>query len=395
MRLIDIFRIAISTFVHNKMRTFLTVFGVAIGIGAIVFLLSLGYGLQNITIGEISSMKALQTLNITSGNSAILKLDNSSLEKIKSIEGVESANESLSTSGQVSLAGSKTDVLINMVSAEFVDLESPRLEAGSLYTTNEAEEIIVTSVIAIAFGKTSSQILGETVDISMYITDPENTKNYLLRQVKAKIIGVIKDSVASYAYIPNRLVEVPVGSTFTSVKVKAVKNNQIESIKIKLTDMGYKVSSLGERIDQLNQVFDIVKIVLIVLGAIALFVASIGMFNTLTISLLERTKDIGIMKSLGATDGEIYKIFLAESTMIATFGGTAGLAIAIILGNIFNLLISAFAIRAGGESVQVFQIPIYLSLAILGFSVLVGFATGIYPARRAGKLNPLDALRYE
>ncbi|MFA7254320.1 MAG: ABC transporter permease [Patescibacteria group bacterium] len=395
MKIIDIFRISISTFIHNKMRTLLTIFGVSIGIGAIVFLLSLGYGVQNITINEISSIKALSTLNITSGNSSVLPMNDESVKRFQGISNVTSVSPNLALSGQVLYNKSKTDVLVNSVSSEYVDLESPRLEAGTLYTADDSREIVVTTLIANAFNIKPKDLVGQQIKLQAYELDPQNNNQPKLIEGDYTVIGVIKDSTSSLAYVPRETIEILPNSKYAVIKIKVSDNKQIQATKSTITEMGYTANSLGEKIDQMNQVFNIAKIVLAILGAIALAVASIGMFNTLTISLLERTKDIGIMKSLGATDKEVYAIFLTESTLIGLFGGGVGISIALVIGNLLNVFINILATRAGGEPVKIFDAPILVILVILFFSFLIGFLTGIYPARRAARLNPLDALRYE
>ncbi|MFA5927043.1 MAG: ABC transporter permease [Patescibacteria group bacterium] len=395
MKPIDVLRISLSTFVNNKMRTILTIFGIAIGIGAIVFLVSFGYGLQKITIGEIQSIKALKTLMVTSGDSSILSMGDDAVEKFKKIEGTESVNPNLSMSGQVIYGSTRTDSLINAVSAEYLDLEGPRLEAGEQYTGDSDKEIVVTSVAANAFGLSPNDLVGKTVKVAAYIPDPENEKTPILAEGEYTIVGVIKDSVASYLYLPIGTIAIPKNSSYSAIKVKARDTAVMAQMKETLTGLGYKTTSIGEKIDQMNRIFQIAQIVLLTLGAIALVVASIGMFNTLTISLLERTKDIGVMKALGATDKGIYAVFLSEAAIISFAGGFSGIVLSLLSGNILNVVISAVAVRAGGESVKIFQTPWQFIAIIIAFSFIVGILTGLYPARRAARLNPLDALRYE
>lgn len=395
MRAIDILRISLSTFVHNKMRTLLTVFGIAIGIGTIVLLFSLGYGLQKVTIEEISTMKALSTYNVSTGNSGILKLNDETVKKISAIPGVESTDTSLSVSGQVKYDGSQTDLIANIASARFLDLESPRMDAGSLYASDSTKNIVITSTIAGAFNMAASDMINKKISLELVIPNPVNESAPTTFSDEYTVTGVIKDSSASYAYIPSGSVALPAGSDYTTVKAKVESQAKMSGVRGEVEKMGFQATSVGERITQMNKIFNNVQIFLIVFGAIALLVASIGMFNTLTISLLERTKDIGIMKALGATDKEIYLIFLTESTMISTAGGAIGVIGAFILGTIANVLISTLAGRYGGDPVKIFQAPVLFVGFILIFSIITGFLTGLYPSRRAGKLNPLDALRYE
>jgi len=377
------------------MRTVLTILGVAIGISTIIFLVSIGYGLQQITIGEIKSIKALTTYNITTGNSGILALNQETVDDLKKIQDVASVNALLSMSGQISLDGKKTDVLVNDASAEYVDLESPKLSAGENFKNDTDNKIIVTDIVASAFNIAPAELVGKTVTLNFYVPNPENDKQPIEQKKDYVVSGTIKDNTASYLYLPSGTVTIPGKTNFNGAKVKVSDSKKMEGVKEQLVKLGYKTSSIGERINEMNRIFNIAQIVLLVFGAVALIVASIGMFNTLTISLLERTKDIGIMKALGATDRSVYAIFLAESTIISFGGGVVGIVLALIFGYLINIFVSILAVRAGGEAVMIFQPPIIFVLIIFVFSLIVGVVTGLYPAKRAAKINPLDALRYE
>jgi putative ABC transport system permease protein len=119
------------------------------------------------------------------------------------------------------------------------------------------------------------------------------------------------------------------------------------------------------------------------------------MFNTMTIALLERTGEIGIMKSIGASRSSISIMFITESTIMGILGGIGGVAVGILGGKIFNTLINLVASRFGGQSVDLFYSPMWFVVVIVVFAGFVGLFTGIVPARRASKIDPLDALRYK
>ena len=119
------------------------------------------------------------------------------------------------------------------------------------------------------------------------------------------------------------------------------------------------------------------------------------MFNTLTIALLERTQEIGIMKSLEASNSDVKKTFLVEAILIGFLGGASGILLGIGASEVFNFGVNKLTGSLGGNEVDLFYIPAEFMLMILIFSTTVGLLTGFYPARRAAKLNPLDALRYK
>lgn len=395
MKFFDIFRLALSTFRNNKMRTFLTIFGVSIGIGTVVFLFSVGYGIQKITIGEITSIKALTTYNVSADESAIIKLDNDTIKKISLLDHVKSVTKNYTLSGQVAYNQTKTDLIISAVESQYVDLESPSLAAGQLFSKTAKDSIVLTTAITEAFGASADSLVDKKITLSAYIPNPADNQNPTLFEHEYQVSGIIKDNSTSYAYVPLSSIKIPAGSVFSLIKVQVDDTQNMTNVKEKLTNMGLQSTSVGEKVDQMNKIFRIAEIILIIIGAIALFVASIGMFNTLTISLLERTKDIGIMKSLGATDREIYFIFLTESSLISFAGGIFGIILSSIIGSLINLIIAIMANQAGGEPAKIVQLPSEFALIILLFSLIIGILTGIYPSRRAARLNPLDALRYE
>jgi putative ABC transport system permease protein len=119
------------------------------------------------------------------------------------------------------------------------------------------------------------------------------------------------------------------------------------------------------------------------------------MFNTMTIALLERTQEIGIMKALGATSLDIWNMFLAESVIIGFFGGLGGIIMGMVGGELFNYGINLLAGALGGESIDMFYTPYWFVFLIIIFSTFVGLITGFYPARRAANINALEALRYK
>ncbi len=131
------------------------------------------------------------------------------------------------------------------------------------------------------------------------------------------------------------------------------------------------------------------------MGFVALAVASLGMFNTFTISLLERTREIGLMKAMGMKSNEVRDLFMTESLVMGLGGGLLGLMIGLVLSTILNFAVSAYGSSKGVEITKVSSAPAEFIILILGLSLFVGLVTGLYPAARSKKISALDALRYE
>jgi len=182
---------------------------------------------------------------------------------------------------------------------------------------------------------------------------------------------------------------------FAQLKVKCATNEVLGQIRDEISSQGFLVSSLSDTVEQANQVFRVVQLVLMIFGIIALVVSAIGMFNTMTIALLERTEEIGIMKAIGASNWSISWMFLMEASIMGFLGGLGGVILGLAGGKIFNLLINFIAQKMGGQSVVLFFSPLWFVGVIIAFATIVGFLTGFVPALRASKINPLDALRYK
>ncbi|MDX1608073.1 MAG: FtsX-like permease family protein, partial [Candidatus Spechtbacterales bacterium] len=181
--------------------------------------------------------------------------------------------------------------------------------------------------------------------------------------------------------------------TQAAVRVDASENLNI--VQEEIIEQGFNVVALSKTVEQANKIFTGIQAVLGTFGSIALIVSAIGMFNTMTVTLLERTAEIGIMRTIGASSGDIKILFLAEAVIVGFLGGIVGILIGTSIGFGLNALLNFVASRAGGTGVTLFRYPILFLLFIASFSTIVGFLTGLFPARRAAALNPLDAIRYK
>jgi len=143
---------------------------------------------------------------------------------------------------------------------------------------------------------------------------------------------------------------------------------------------------------QVDRLFRVMRFLLGAFGFTALVVALFGMFNTLTISLLERSREVGVMKTLGTVDRDIFRLFMAESVLIGIIGGTSGVVVGNLVGKTVNLLSMLWR---EDKTINLFKTPTLFALGVLLLAIGVGFATGLYPAMRAKKISALNALRYE
>jgi putative ABC transport system permease protein len=175
-----------------------------------------------------------------------------------------------------------------------------------------------------------------------------------------------------------------------------VKNpSQVQVVEDAIKKMGFTTFSLLDASQSLRSVFRVLDLFLLIFGSLALAVASIGIVNTLVMAILERRREIGIMKAIGASDGDVKKLFFAEAGAMGILGGVAGVALGWAIGRIINFGTNIYLRRESIAPDNFWSVPWWLVALAIGFSFLVSLISGLYPASRAAKLDPVQALRYE
>lgn len=395
----DTLKLSLRNFRTRKMRTLLTIMGISVGIGAILFLVSLGYGLQSVVLQRIATSDALLSLEVQS-KSENLPLDKEAMEKISKISSIKEVSPLVTFLGQAGVGDLSGDIAINGVNPSFFKLSGIKLKSGRIMTSGvDNEAVISTAGMRLFNVDEPDKVLGKEMELSIFVsksTDEQNVEmNIVKKEQKFKIVGVLEDDSSNFVFVPYQAISDLDIQSFNQIKVKVSESKSLESARNEIIGLGFSVAAISDVIDQASKIFSIAQIVLALFGVIALIVSAIGMFNTMTIALLERTQEIGIMKSLGATRRDIWQMFLVESILMGFLGGLGGLGVGFAVGTSFNYGINLMAAHFGGESLQVFQSPVWFIIVIVSTSALVGLFTGLYPARRAGRLNPLVALRYK
>jgi putative ABC transport system permease protein len=169
---------------------------------------------------------------------------------------------------------------------------------------------------------------------------------------------------------------------------------QTDNVKAKLEKMDLNVISFADQLKEIKKGFIIIQSVLGVIGIISLFVAGLGIINTMLMSILERTREIGIMKALGGSELQIRSIFFVEAGTIGFFGSLGGLGLGWLITRVANFFVERQMIGAGNEPVNLFYFPGWLILGAIAFSILISLIAGWYPAFRASRIDPVDALRH-
>jgi putative ABC transport system permease protein len=183
--------------------------------------------------------------------------------------------------------------------------------------------------------------------------------------------------------------------TYQAAVVRLTRPQSTQDVEDRIKSMGFSAYSVSDAMQGAKRAFIILDIVLSLIGSIALAVSSLGIMNTMVMSILERTREIGIMKAIGGSDGDIRRIFLIEASAIGLLGGVAGVVLGWVVGRAINFGANIYIEQQGGTPGNLFSLPFWLIGGAIGFSIAVSLIAGSYPAARAARLDPIQALRHD
>ncbi len=253
---------------------------------------------------------------------------------------------------------------------------------------------------------------GAASELSVYAVSPKEATLKVVGLVESKADAGIRGAASAGAYVPINLAlklepmqmtqvrlageRDPLANNYSALIVRATRSSQVEGIENQIKQLGYNTFSLLDATRNLRRFFAILDLFLGIFGSLALAVASLGIINTLVMSILERRREIGIMKAIGASDGDVQKLFFAEAGAMGIFGGAVGVMLGWIIGRVINFGTRVYMQRQQQFTPDdVWLVPLWLVLGAIGFSVIVSLLAGLYPAARAARLDPVQALRYD
>ena len=293
------------------------------------------------------------------------------------------------------------------VSTDSAGLEVVSLSTGSASLSNDSRislssgnsrQAVVSKALLALFNIPINSAIGKDFQVSFILTKsllPRVNGKAITNDLPYKIIGVIDDDTTPYFYVPLSDIASMKVDNFSQLKIVMGDQVGLGNVRKVVETLGFRTTSTADTISEIESLFNNIRLILGLLGLVALAVASLGMFNTLTVSLLERTREIGGLKTMGMISQEVQDLFLAEAMIMGLAGGFGGLALGFIIGQLLSFLISIIAFSNGQGYLNLTYIPPFLSFFIIISSFIVGLITGLYPSRRARKISALNALRYE
>ncbi len=414
MKTYDIFKLSLSHVRKSKMRSWLTIIGIVIGVAAIVAIISIGEGMQASVQKSLGSLGA-DLITVSPGYSratgagpgqgshgggvSTVNLTDKDLNVIKQVPGVIYVNGMVSGRSDMILGTEKTSVSISGVDISvWRSIVTTELEAGRYLQPGDSNAVVI----------------GYSLAHNVFLQPITQNRPVTIGGKTFKVVGIFAQSggfggTDNAVYMPadsarDVITETVDRNHYTSITVKIADQDLAEVVKTDIEQKlmmsrhvnsrtrDFTVTAFASIQQQISSVTQAITLFLGAIAAVSLLVGAVGIANTMFMSVMERTRQIGLLKSLGATDTEVMKVFLIESGLFGVVGGVIGVTIGILISVLISL-IGLQMMGPGGTMTTVIQ-P-WLIIFALAFSIIVGVVSGIVPARTAAKMNPVDALRFE
>ena len=450
MKTRDLTDLALRNLGEAMFRNALTTLGVAVGVASLVAMLSLGVGLQQLASKRLSQSGLFDTIFVTPKNSfrgmgrpqrevqpdkPARGLDEDARKEIEKLPNVIEVYPQVRFFTEVRFNNKPYATVVAGMPDSSKNSGSFDGMQGHFFSSPTANEAILQVEFAKDLSEKPDSLLGQEL-ILRYAErqalapnaadppgnpgEPSGGFSVVPRELRLKIVGVVEtEPAAGYGGYGNARLLMPLETaatlraaqvndlrdivrdskanktTYPSLSVRAKSPSLVEALEASIKALGFNTFSLLDASKSLRTFFSVFDLLLGIFGSLALAVATLGIVNTLVMAILERRREIGVLKALGAADSDVQQLFFVEAGVMGFLGGILGVLFGWLLGRALTFGTNVYLHRQNLNSIELSSVPWWLVLSALVFAVLVSLAAGLYPASRAAKLNPVDALRYE
>jgi putative ABC transport system permease protein len=445
----DVAELALRNLRESMLRNSLTTIGISVGVASLVAMLSLGIGLQRMAASRLEKSGLFDTVVVTSrrdgrglnrdqeeGGPPIAEspsLDESARKKIEQLPSVLEAYPDVRFFTELRYEDKPHMTTVAGLPASAKTNDAFEGMPGSYFSSDNASEVILQkSFAAELLGRRDADdadvkelakpLLGKdlTMRYAERASTPGDASGYSVvsHEKTLRVVGVadldpdsMRGPTRARVFLPLALAQSlhvmqpsdlrdaarPAGSapTYSNVSVRVKSPTDIDPVEAAIKKLGFNTFSIVDATKSMQRFFAVLDLFLGIFGSLALAVASIGIINTLVMAILERRREIGIMKALGASDGDVKLLFFAEAGAMGLLGGMVGVALGWTIGRIINLGTNIYLKRQHFPPEQIWFVPWWLVAGSIAFALIVSLLSGLYPASRAAKLDPVQALRYE
>jgi putative ABC transport system permease protein len=445
----DLGELALRNLREAILRNSLTTLGVAVGVASLVAMLSLGVGLQELASKRLANSGLFDTVLVTSRRNlrdfnrpspeksaspqTLRSLDEDARNEMERLPNVIEVYPQIRFPTEVRYADKPYSTVVAGVPASARGNGAYDGIQGNFFSSPSADEAILQIEFAKDLSDQPAALIGKNLVVRYFerqplapqpaFTSPEIVAStgfsVVPREKKLRIVGIVEtEPAAGFPGYGNGRLFIPLEvasalrpaqvndlrdavrasnskPSYANLTVRAKSPSQVEAIETSIKNMGFSTFSLLDATRNLRLFFTIFDLLLAIFGSLALTVATIGIINTLVMAILERRREIGILKALGAADRDVKQLFFVEAGVMGLLGGVFGVGIGWLIGKAVTWGTNLYLHRQNLPPAHVFSVPWWLVVSAILFAVLVSLAAGLYPATRAARLNPVEALRYE
>ncbi|HKV25186.1 MAG TPA: FtsX-like permease family protein [Candidatus Acidoferrum sp.] len=449
MKVRDLSELALRNLREAVLRNSLTTLGVTVGVASLVAMVSLGVGLQELATKRLSNTGLFDTVLVTQRRTMpgmrrtaataipekeIRVLNDDARNEFAKLPNVVEVYPQIRFPTEIRYNGSAFSTMVAGVPESSRSNGSFDGMKGSFFSGPAADEAILQIELAKELSPQTDALIGKDLVVRYAEREalpPQASEgkgdapagdsggfSIVPREKNLRIVGIVETEPAAgfggfgsgRLLIPQQVaaalrvaqvndlrdaVRATGRPQYASLTVRAKNPRDVTDIETAIKNMGFGTFSLLDATRNLRLFFTIFDLLLAIFGSLALAVATLGIINTLVMAILERRREIGILKALGAADGDVKQLFFLEAGVMGLLGGVFGVGFGWFIGRAVTWGTNLYLHRQNLPSAHVFAVPMWLVLAAVAFSVLVSLAAGLYPATRAAKLNPVEALRYE
>jgi putative ABC transport system permease protein len=451
MKLYDYIELAARNLRESVLRNSLTTLGISVGVASLVAMLSLGIGLQQLASRRLQRSGLFDSIVVTSRRNLRSfdreqeqsgpapaespDLNEAARLKIASVAGVVEAYPDLRFITEVRFDEKPYLTMVAGLPFSSKDGDSFEGMQGKFFSSADAHEVILQKSFAaellgkpsrgaqeINIAEAARPLLGKQV--VMRYSERESTGSdaasysVISHEMPLTIVGVtdldpdsMRGSARARLFVPQQLIESmrPMQAydmrasggvssdqpIYSNVVARVSDAGKVDAVEQAVKNLGFNTFSILDATKSMRRFFAILDLFLGIFGSLALTVASIGIINTLVMAILERRREIGIMKAVGASDSDVRGLFFAEAGAMGLLGGVCGTALGWIIGRMINFGTNIYLKRQGFPPEHIWSVPVWLVAGAVGFAFVVSLLSGLYPASRAARLDPVQALRYE
>ncbi|MFZ0705209.1 MAG: FtsX-like permease family protein [Candidatus Korobacteraceae bacterium] len=459
MKSYDLFDLAVRNLRQSKLRNGLTTVGISVGVASLVAMLSLGVGLQQLATRRLAGSGMFDTVFVTSRQDfrgydreddakaanpdKAPVLDEPARQAITKLPFVTEVEPEMRVMGEIGYGGQTHFGFVTGLPISARENEAFETLKGKFFSNDNADEVVILRDFAKELNdKDPNSLLGQDVTLrygerQALPTDSSDNRPGMAAQdsgsssdsgdsygfsvvrktQKVKVVGIIdEEPYGGMRTVSRGRIFLPVatmerlnmaqftdmrssirggGKNYMTLTVRVKDPAKVQGVQDAISKLGFRTFSILDATKSLRRFFTVLDLFLGIFGSLALAVATLAIINTLVMAVLERRREIGVMKAIGASDGDVKKLFFTEAGAMGFFGGLLGVALGFAIGKAINIGTGFYLQRHQLPAEPVWILPTWLIGAAIAFSIVVSLLAGLYPASRAARLDPVQTLKYE